>query len=139
MKILLDTNIVLDFILKIEQFYLNSSEILKLAFNNKIEDCISASTITDIYYILRKYKSKKVTKELITDILDFIETIDVNKEIISNALKSEIEDFEDAVQENSAIFSDIELIVTRNKNDFKNSILKIYSPEEFIVKFKSLL
>ena len=63
----------------------------------------------------------------------------IDKEIILNAISLEMNDFEDAVQTSSAIFNDIEIIITRNKSDFKNTSLKIVTPEEFLASSISRL
>ncbi|MDD3050058.1 MAG: PIN domain-containing protein [Candidatus Cloacimonetes bacterium] len=135
-NILFDTNIILDFILHREPFFEASNKVLNLAFDKIIIGFVSASTITDLYYIIRKSKNKEVAKNFITDLIEFIEVADVNKEIILQALKSKLNDFEDSVQEQTASIYGIQYIVTRNIDDYKQSIVEAILPCEFLQRMK---
>jgi predicted nucleic acid-binding protein len=135
--VLLDTNIILDFILTREDFYANSEIILKSAFNKKIIAYITASSVTDIYYIVRKEKSKKLAKDFLSNLIKFIEIAEVNKDIIIKALNSDFKDFEDSVQECSAEFNGIDLIITRNTKDFLNIKTTVLNPNDFINNYLS--
>ncbi len=132
MKILIDTNVILDIVLERQPFVEQSAELLKTAQQDNIEIFLSATTITDLYYITRKAKSKQIALDFIGDLLQFIEIASVDKRVIIQALHSDMSDFEDAVQEGSAKNQGINVIVTRNEVDFKNSDLEIYSPESFL-------
>jgi predicted nucleic acid-binding protein len=134
--ILFDTNIILDFILNREPFFEDSSKLLNLAFDKKIIGFVSASTITDLYYIIRKSKNAETAKNFIADLIDFIEVADINREIILQALKSELNDFEDSVQEQTANIYEIQYIVTRNINDYKQSIVKALIPKNFLERIR---
>ena len=129
-KVLLDTNILLDIALKREPHFSNSSQIFTLIDNELIEAAITATTVTDLYYIARKEKDAKQAKEFILDLMKIVDILDVDKEIIADALVSNIKDFEDAVQAVSAEYNEIEAIITRNKKDFESCNLKILSPKE---------
>ncbi len=124
MKVLLDTNIVLDYILERQDFVENARQIFRLAYDKKIEAYFSANTITDIFYIVRKYKPKDEVLCFLQNLLSFVDVANVNKTVILKALNSNFPDFEDAVQNFSAINSDIKIIVTRNLKDFNDSHLK---------------
>lgn len=132
MKILIDTNVILDIVLERQPFVEQSAELLKTAQQDNIQLFLSATTITDLYYITRKAKSKQIALDFIGDLLQFIEIASVDKRVIIQALHSDMPDFEDAVQEGSAKNEGINVIVTRNEVDFKNSDLEIYSPESFL-------
>jgi predicted nucleic acid-binding protein len=131
-KVLIDTNIILNFLLEREPFHNQAEIIIKSAFDNKIIAYITATTVTDIYYITRKVKSSSIAKEFIKSLVLFIEVANVNKDIVLNALDSSLDDFEDAIQEYSAIMNDLSVIVTRNEKDFANSIIDTVDPKEFI-------
>lgn len=88
-----------------------------------------------MYYIVRKAKGKDIALDFIKNLLQFVEIASVNKNVILQALESDIADFEDAVQEKSAISENINIIVTRDKKDFKNSTLEIYSPTSYLRHF----
>ena len=133
-SILFDTNIILDFILHREPFFEDSSKALNLAYDKRIIGFVSASTITDLYYIIRKNKNKNIAKNFITDLIEFIEIADVNKEIILQALKSDLNDFEDSVQEQTASVYGIQYIITRNIDDYKLSVVEAITPGFFLEK-----
>lgn len=131
-KVLLDTNIILDFALKREKYIANSRKILELAFKKVINAFITATTITDIYYIARKEKGRNDALDFIRSILSFLEVANVDKNVVITALELDFHDFEDAVQESAAQNTEIPAIITRNENDFKNSSLRVFSPESFL-------
>lgn len=121
MKILLDTNIILDIALERRNFYQDSKEILLKINNSDIIPYITVTTVTDIYYILKKSKGHELTIAFLKNLFAFIDIIDVNKEAIINALNSKLKDFEDAVQCYAAELFEINIIVTRNIADFKEA------------------
>jgi len=135
MKVLLDTNIVLDFILKRSPFFEHSKTIFKWSYDGKINAYISASSITDIYYLIQRVKDKDTALNFIREIFQFIFIAGVDKEIIFLALQSGINDFEDAVQNAAAENVGIKYIITRNIKDFHKSDLQIVSPDNFIFNF----
>ncbi|NOX47940.1 MAG: PIN domain-containing protein [Chlorobi bacterium] len=132
MKVLLDTNIVLDYILNRNPFFEHSSIIFKWAYDRKITAFISASAITDIYYLVQRSRNSETALDFIEEIIQFIQIAGVDKTIILSALHSGIKDFEDAVQNASAENVGIKYIITRNIADFKNSKIQISSPLSFI-------
>ena len=97
MKILVDTNIVLDVMLKREPFYKSSLEILGLTKRNDVEEYVSASAITDIYYLAyRQLRDKEVVKKLMKKLLTVVSVASVSEQEIENALSLEWNDFEDS-------------------------------------------
>ncbi len=132
MKVLLDTNIVLDYAFERNKFIEDAGELMKMAFEGKITAFISASSVTDIYYIVQKYKTKEKALEFIKKLILFIGIAGVDKIVIENAINSNFADFEDVVQNFSASNNSIEYIITRNVKDFKNSELNVIEPKFFI-------
>ncbi len=132
MKALLDTNIVLDYILKRSPFFKHSKTIIEWAFEQKIIAYISASAVTDIYYLVQRAKDKTTALNFIRDILQFIQIAGVDKDIILVALQSGINDFEDAVQNAAAENAGIKYIITRNVKDFSKSDIQIILPDKFV-------
>jgi predicted nucleic acid-binding protein len=131
-RLLLDTNIILDIALKREPHFEFSSKIFDLIDQKRIIAYITASTVTDIYYISGKEKGKEIAINFISNLIEIVDVIGVDKGIIVNALKSTLKDFEDAVQASAAEYYEIEIILTRNKSDFLNSGLEIFTPKELI-------
>ncbi len=134
-KVLLDTNIILDIALERREFFEKSKELLLTINKLNIPSYVTATTVTDIYYILKKSKGHQLTILFLKNLFDFIDIAGVSKEIIFSALNSEFADFEDAVQAACASQNDINSIVTRNSTDFKMSKLEIYTPSEFIRQY----
>lgn len=133
MKILVDTNIVLDVMLKKEPFYKSSLEILGLTKRDDVEEYVSASAITDIYYLAyRQLRDKEVVKKLMKKLLTVVSVASVSEQEIENALSLEWNDFEDSVQYSVAFVQEMEGIVTRNPNDYKEAKIKIWKPEELL-------
>jgi len=131
-RVLIDTNIILDIALKRSPYFDASSKIFYFIDQRIIAGYVTASTITDIYYISKKETNNQLAVEFISNLLDIVDILGVDKDIIIMALQSDIKDFEDAVQASAAAFNEIQIIITRNKQDFKNSDLDIYTPAEFI-------
>ncbi len=99
-----------------------------------IKSFVTATTITDIYYVLKKSKGHQQTIRFLSGLFDFIDIAGVTKESVLAALKSDMPDFEDAIQTETAKFNDIDTIITRNYSDFEHSGLEVYTPASFIGK-----
>lgn len=133
MKLLIDTNIILDFLQKREPYYEDASAIFQLSVDNEVIECVTASSITDIYYLINKeFKDVKKTKERIQDLLELITILDVTNKDIQDAIRSEWKDFEDSLQYIVALHNSVDAIISRNTKDFFESSIPIYSPKEFL-------
>lgn len=133
MKILIDTNIVLDVMLKREPFYKLSVEILGLSKKDNVEEYVSASAITDIYYLAyRQLKDKSLVRKLMKELLTIVSIASVSGQEIQNALSLEWNDFEDSVQYSVALLQEMDGIVTRNPNDYREAKIKVWEPEELL-------
>jgi len=132
MKVLIDTNVILDIALDREPFVKSAALLLKTSQQQTIHLFITATTVTDLYYITRKEKGKEMALKFLEELLQFIDVAAVNKWIILEALRAEISDFEDAIQAYAAKHEAINTIITRNEGDFIGSGLTIYNPESFL-------
>jgi predicted nucleic acid-binding protein len=131
MKVLLDSNIAIDAVLQREPFYNSAEKIIGLS-QGGIGLFISASAITDIYYIVCKSTgNKKTAITLIKDLLENIDIAAVTGNEISQAINMDWSDFEDAVQYAAGEAITVDYIVTRNKSDFASAVLPVVSPDEF--------
>lgn len=135
MKLFLDTNVVLDFVLNRTPFSEDASLIIEISSIRKFEIYISSTSITDIYYILSKKYTKKIALEFIMDLAKNFNLTNVNHSTILEAIKSNFNDFEDAVQYQSALDYKVNFIITRNAKDFTKSKIKVLSPNDFIKKY----
>ncbi len=136
MKVLIDTNIILDFALIRLPFYEESDEIFYLIEQGKIEGFVSATTLTDIYYILRKQKGKEWSFEFLHRLTKLCKINPITEKIVINALNNNYKDFEDDIQYYSAIINNLDAIVTRNLKDFPQDDFLILSPSQLITIIK---
>ena len=135
MQIMVDTNVVLDVLLNRPAFVQNSATILRAA-SEEIQEFITASAVTDIYYIARKeLKDSLQTKMLIRNLLQVVHVASVSEVDVWAALDSNWKDFEDSVQNAVAEHQRFDYIITRNPSDYKDSSLPILTPQEFANKF----
>lgn len=93
---------------------------------------VTATTLTDIYYISKRDRGHLETISFLKDLIEIVGVIGIDKEIIREALFSGFLDFEDAVQAKAAQLNQIEMIITRNKKDFNQSSTQAFSPKEFL-------
>ncbi|MGM9983903.1 MULTISPECIES: PIN domain-containing protein [Fibrobacter] len=132
---MLDTNVVLDVLLNRPAFVQNSAAILRVA-SEEIQEFITASAITDIYYIARKeLRGSLQAKALIRNLLQIVHVAAVSEVDIWAALESDWKDFEDSVQNTVAEHQRFDYIITRNPSDFKDSNLPVLTPQEFANRF----
>jgi len=132
MRILLDTNIILDVALERQPFYSESVQLISLVYQRQVEGYISASTFSDIYYIVRKAKGRDLTLEFVRNISTFCQVATVDQSVISMALTTNFRDFEDAIQYSTAVINQLDAIVTRNKKDFPVTNPRILTPAQLI-------
>lgn len=134
-----DTNVVLDFVTNREPFTSYASQLFELAERKDITLYVSALSYTNIHYIISKKFPKSLVNSILKDLFEFLETIDVKKETVGAALNSSFDDFEDAVQNESAIsIPEINAIITRDSKGFKRSSLPVLSPPEALVLMENL-
>ncbi|MBQ7705864.1 MAG: cysteine--tRNA ligase [Selenomonadaceae bacterium] len=134
MKLLIDSNVILDYILEREPFFEMAKKVLNLSENDDdITEFISASAVTDINYIAyRTLKNRDLVYILIRKVLKMVEIAPVTDKEITNALDLNWKDFEDAVQYSVALSNNIDAVVTRNMKGFSQGEVKICTPEEIL-------
>ncbi|RED92838.1 PIN domain-containing protein [Marinoscillum furvescens] len=135
-KVLLDTNIVLDIALRRIPHYFDSESMFRLISEGVIEAYISATTVTDLYYISAKQVGGKMAREFISSLIEIVHVAGVDEHVIREALNSNFKDFEDGVQHFTAEKSNCEVIISRNIDDFKGGVLPVRTPKEFIENLK---
>lgn len=135
MRILIDTNIILDIVQKQEPFFADSYQALRKAIETNVECLISASAATDIFYMLRRaFQSSQKAKERIEQLSQIFAFADVQGADIQTALMRSMPDFEDAVVDAVAERSGASYILTRNIRDFAGSSVPAVTPAEFLKK-----
>lgn len=139
LNILIDSNILLDVMTARQPFFEISSKVIELLKNGKITGYISASSITDIYYIARReLKDKEVVIRLIKNLLVFVKIAAISENEINKAIELNWSDFEDAVQYSTALSYQMDYIVTRNVKDFKAGKIPAVTPEDFCKLFEEV-
>jgi predicted nucleic acid-binding protein len=131
-KVLIDTNVIVDVALEREPFYAESDRILTLAEEAQIQGYVSASTFSDLYYIIRRDKGRDWTLEFLRQLATFCQVATVDNSVISIALTCNFKDFEVAIQYSTAVINLIDAIVTRNPRDFPVNIPRIVTPNQLI-------
>ncbi len=133
-KILIDLNVILDFLNKREG-HEKAADILNMCSSGKAVGYICAHEITTLSYFLGKIiKEKTKRNKIINGILELLNIISIDKKILKEALLSKIDDYEDAVIDESAKKEKIEYIITRDLKDFKNASIKAITPEEYLTR-----
>lgn len=133
MVILVDTNIILDVIVRREPFVNESRKVLELCARKKIKGYIAFHSVSNIYFILRKKFSNEERRQLLYGILKILKVAGASHEKVLTALEEkEFEDFEDCLQEKCAEEIEAECIVTRNVEDYTNSIIPAETPHDFL-------
>ena len=136
MKLLIDTNVVLDVLLRREPFFRTAAEVLNLTQLDEVREYVSASTITDIYYIANKQmKDRDAVRDLLKRLLMVVSVVAVSEREIQNALNLAWGDFEDSVQYSVALLNEMDGIVTRNPSDYQEANMRIWLPEQVLELF----
>ena len=139
MKVLIDTNIVLDVVLDRKDFIADSRAVFEFAEHKKINGFITASCFTDIFYISnRQIKDTGIVYQLIDKLTVLFSIAPVSENTIKKALSLRWKDFEDAVQYIAAKENDITYIITRNKSDYDASDVICIDPSDFIQRFNKI-
>jgi predicted nucleic acid-binding protein len=135
MVILIDTNVILDYLISREPFVDNADKILSLCFNEKCSGYIAVHSITNIFYILRRDFSASKRKEMLMELCEFIEVAGIHKKQVLDALANEdFDDLEDRLQVECARMVNADYIVTRDIADFTGSTIPAVLPEDLLKK-----
>lgn len=136
-NVFIDINILMDIFAERKPFLKSSLAIYILGNNKEINLFTSSNTITTLHYLLKKITSEEKTRLALEHVTDYVSIIPVDINIIKKSLKSSHKDFEDAIQITSAqSIHNMDCIVTRDSKDYKNSELKVFTPDEFLTKLK---
>jgi predicted nucleic acid-binding protein len=132
-RILIDTNSVIDLLARRKEFYTEAAELFSLSDKKELKLAISSLTFANTNYVLSKQKSSIKAREILRKFKVLVEIIPLDDKIIELALSSnEFSDFEDGLQYYSALEHQIDIILTRNKKDFKNSKIPVLTAKEYL-------
>ncbi len=138
MKVLFDTNVILDVLLDREPFVRDSLYLLSKVERSEITGIVCATTITTIHYLACKTLGANQALGHMSSLLSLFAIAPVNRRVLEEALQSGFDDFEDAVLHSAARHAGAKYIVTRNSIDFKKSKLVVFEPREFINVLRTL-
>ena len=132
-KILIDLNIILDFLNK-RNFHHEAAQLIDMCVEKKLAGYLCAHEITTLsYFLLKEQKEKTKVINTITALLDIFDIISIDESILRDSLISPISDYEDAVIEVSSMKINLDYIITRNISDFKFSRIPAFTPEQFFL------
>ena len=133
MKVMVDTNVVLDLLLDRTPHATNAAQIFSLIECNVIAGCLGSTTLTTVHYLATKAVGSQKALQEIRKLLRLFEVAPVNRAVLEAALAAEgFRDFEDAVLHEAARQADADALVTRNESDFRKAVLTVYEPRELI-------
>lgn len=137
MRIMCDTNIILDVLLEREPFADDSSQVLKLCEEHRISGFVTASSVTDIFYLVRKYThSTELAYKGVGKLLEIVKVCDVTNDNVLTAFQKRAKDFEDCLMAVCAQAVPCNYIVTRNKKDFEEFDISLLTPAELLIKLR---
>lgn len=133
MKVLIDTNVMIDAITKRDDASSFSADVIALCSSNRITGFVASHSFSNMYYILRKEYSDKNRRVIIGEYCKILNVVSMNEDVINAALNNNnITDFEDAIQYACAESVGADYIVTRNVKDYGRSSIKAITPEKFL-------
>jgi predicted nucleic acid-binding protein len=131
-NVLVDTNVLLDVLGKREPFYADSAQVWTLAETGRVAGFVSALSLPNIYYLLRRVKGQKAARKAVGILRDIFNLVPLDSQITNQAVDADIGDFEDAIQFFSALSVGATSLVTRNAGDFPTDDMAIQTPAEFL-------
>jgi predicted nucleic acid-binding protein len=140
MPIFLDANIFLDVFSQRFPFYPFSARVLTLVEQQQITGYTSSLNFSNLFYILRKQRSRDVALTHLRQLASFIKILPVDEQIITQALHSSFTDFEDAIQYYTAKRQQIPFLITQNTKDYTSvdrKIMQVVTPEEYLQLWKA--
>ena len=136
MKIMCDTNVIIDVLLEREPFIEDSYKVLKLCEERRAEGFVSASSVTDIYYLVRKYThNADLSYKAVGKLLEIARVCSVTNHDVLIAFQKKAKDFEDCLIATCARSIHCDYIVTRNKRDFEGLGIPAFTPAGILLQF----
>ena len=133
-KLLVDTNIVIDLLSKRKESYEEAQELFTLSDYNKVKLFVSSLTIANTHYLLSREKSSAEARKILIKFKILAKVLPLDDKILELALVSDFKDFEDAIQNHTALENGLDLIITRNKKGFKKALLPVLTAKEYLFK-----
>lgn len=136
MRILLDTNVLIDYLMKREPFKCSAESILNACTSDEMKGCIAAHSISNLFFILRKTFSVEERRDILSVLCQILTVAGIDEDMIVRALQNvDFTDFEDCLQMECAREFKAQFIITRNLEDFQHSPIPAISPDKFIENY----
>ncbi|HCW51656.1 MAG TPA: PIN domain nuclease [Clostridiales bacterium] len=132
MKVLFDTNVVLDVLLAREPFAQVAAQLLSLADRGRIQGVLCATSVTTIHYLATKAVGHRQAQKHLRELLTMFEVAPVNGGVLARALDTRFSDYEDAVLHEAGRAARVAGIVTRNVKDFSGAAMPVFAPDELL-------
>jgi predicted nucleic acid-binding protein len=136
-KILVDTNVVLDLLSERKGFIEETQIFFTLASQDKIKLFVSSLTFANAHYILSNQMKISGAQKILRKFKILVDCVSFDEKILELSLDSKFKDYEDSIQYYSALACSADLIVTRNKKDFKLSSLPVLDVKEYLTLKKA--
>ena len=136
MRVLVDTNVLLDVLAERKAFYPEAMRVWTLAESDRLDAHVAAISFSNCYYLVRKHGGLRSAEKAVRLLRDVFTPVDLTARIITQAIDAGFDDFEDAIQFHSAIHAGAECILTRNPDHFPKAPLSILTPAEFLAVHK---
>ena len=133
-KVFVDTNIIIDLLAKREPFYKDAQDLFTMSDKKEIHLCISSLSFANAYYSIAKHHKEVDAKKYLAKFKVLVTVLALEDKAIELALASEFNDFKDGLQYFTAMDNDSDIIITRNKKDFKNSKIPVLTVGEYLKK-----
>jgi len=133
-KVFVDTNIIIDLLAKREPFYKDAQDLFTLSDKKEIHLYISSLTFANAYYSIAKHHKEVDAKKYLAKFKVLVTVLPLEDKAIELALASDFNDFEDGLQYFIAMDNDSDIIITRNKKDFKDSKIPVLTAGEYLKK-----
>jgi predicted nucleic acid-binding protein len=133
-KVFLDTNIVIDLLAKRSPFFIDAQELFSRGDRKEVELCISSLTFANAYYSISRHHRNVEVKKYMSIFKVLVTVLPLEDKSIELALAADFTDFEDGLQYFTALNNGTDVIITRNKKDFKQSIIPVMTAGEFLEK-----
>lgn len=131
-QVFIDSDVILDVLAERQPFFKHSAHVLSLSEQNKVAGCTTALVFANVHYLLKKHRSKPFAESQLRKLRIILDIIPLTEKHVDMSLNSGFNDFEDALQNFSAEGSGTTCILTRNKQDYRQSRLSVLTPEEFL-------
>ena len=129
----IDTDVIIDFLIDRKPHSREAAIIFTLIEQKKLKGYVSSLTFSNLYYVLKKFESHNKVISKLDSISKMLTILKVDKQTIKDAIASGFSDFEDSIQYNCALdYKKIDVLITRNTKDYKNSEIPVMTPADFL-------